>query len=130
MSMNPNESDLWFAARRLPRAPQYVNENDLSEGEVYFAVSYLDDAMLIPELTPLVFLGRRLEGDDEESMLHFQDYDSYRQGVRWKELRSPDVQGVHGTVLSIESGGSTDVSDYEHALEILLRCSLRRTTVK
>ena len=120
------ESGLLFPARQLSRSQKHVDESDLREGEVYFTVSYLDDDMRIPLLTPVVFLGRRLESDDAEGMLHFQDYDSYRQGVRWNDLQPDDIRGVHGTITSIESGESTDVSDFEHALESLLRCSLRR----
>jgi hypothetical protein len=130
MNENDKKSPLRFDARDLPRSQESIDESDLQEGETYFWVYYLDEKMLIPELTPIVFLGRHLEGDDAQDLLHFQDYDSYRQGVRWAggqtEVSEVDVTGVHATVTSIKSGESTDVCSYEQALDSLLKCSLRR----
>jgi hypothetical protein len=118
---------VWFDAREVPRFQEPVEEGELRVGEVYFTVSYLDEDMLVPELVPVAFLGRQLDGDDIEGMLYFQDYDSYRQGVRWAESCT-EVSGVNATIFSIKSGESTDVFDYERALESLLKCSLRRRT--
>ena len=43
---------------------QPVSAADLHEGSVCFAVTYVDDDMLIPTMEILVFIGKNLETDD------------------------------------------------------------------
>ena len=61
---------------------EYVQPSGL--GETYFAVHFLDDQMLVPELDPLVFIGRNLEPGDS-GRLYFQDATSYISGIRYEE---------------------------------------------
>jgi hypothetical protein len=55
-----------FPGRDLPPFGEYVKFEDHVVGEVYFRVGYLDEQLLVPEVTPLVFVGRDL---DEENRL-------------------------------------------------------------
>ena len=45
---------LRFRARDLKPYGEYVQPSGLVEGEIYFAVHFLDDQMLVPELDPVV----------------------------------------------------------------------------
>ena len=71
MSSHTNRSSLRFDARDLSPFQECVDEKDLREGEIYFTVSFLDEDMAVPELKPVVFLGRQLDGDNVEGMLYF-----------------------------------------------------------
>ena len=46
-----------FEARDLKPYGEYVKSSSLVEGKTYFAVHFLDDQMLVPELDPVVFIG-------------------------------------------------------------------------
>src|SRR5437899_1017103 len=74
---------LHFAGRDLKPYDEFAAASDLSEGETYFIVHFLDDRMLVPELRPLVFIGRDREPEDA-NMLYFQDAGSYIAGVRYE----------------------------------------------
>jgi hypothetical protein len=50
-----------FEARELPPYVEHVEANALQQGDVYFIALFLDDEMLVPELKPVVFVGRNLE---------------------------------------------------------------------
>jgi hypothetical protein len=52
--------NLYFPARELTPYAEYVEADDLTVGKVYFDVTFLDKQMLVPELRPLVFVGRDL----------------------------------------------------------------------
>ena len=95
----------------------------LPEGETYFAVHFLDDQMLVPELDPLVFIGRNLEPGDF-GRLYFQDADSYRSGNRYGK-RGDRKDGGEIKIHVVEEN-TPFVLEFERALDELLRCSLRR----
>jgi hypothetical protein len=52
--------NLHFAGREVPRYAEHAAAMTLIEGKVYFQVHFLDRELTIPELTPLVFIGRNL----------------------------------------------------------------------
>lgn len=75
-----------FEARDLKDYAEPVSLKALRINGVYFSVQFLDEEMLIPILNPLIFLGRNLcKGD--HGLLDFQDFDSYRQGVRLRSSK-------------------------------------------
>ena len=84
-----------------------------------FAVHFLDDDMLVPELRPLVFIGWNLEADDA-SRLYFQDADSYLNGVRHGDGKEADIHCVEDK--------TPFVFEFDRALDVLLRCSIKRQT--
>ncbi|HVQ28045.1 MAG TPA: hypothetical protein VMV21_00600, partial [Vicinamibacteria bacterium] len=71
----------YFEGRELQSYGEYVRAAQLVEGRVYFQVSYLDQDSAIPELVPLVFVGRNL--DPQQHGLYFQDASSYLAGERY-----------------------------------------------
>lgn len=115
------ESDLLSEQRELNAYPEPVSLSDLEEGSFYFVVTYADAERLIPVMDTRVFVGRNLEAGDE-GKLYFQDADSYLEGLRYGSPEEDDC-----TIFYTDSESQLDhVFDFEHALEELMRCSLRR----
>ena len=111
-----------FEARELPANSEHYPASRLRDGEVYFRVSFCDQDLLIPQLEPLVFIGRDLGVDDTDiGFLYFQDVRSYSNGTRFGT--PSDDEPMFERFLESQSSG---VFDYENALNALLRCSLRR----
>lgn len=106
-----------FEARDLKPYGEYVESSGLVEGETYFAIHFLDDQMLVPELVPLVFIGRNLEPGDS-GRLYFQEADSYLSGIRYGDRGETEIHVVEEN--------SPFVFEFERALDVLLNCSLRR----
>jgi hypothetical protein len=107
-----------FEERELKPHAETVLPDELQVGSVYFAVNFVDDAMLIPVMEPKVFIGRDLD-PDRPGRFHFQDLDSYRRGVRF-ESSTEDDEAV------FETGTEKHLFEYEKALDVLMRCALRR----
>jgi hypothetical protein len=78
--------------------------------------------MLIPAMEPRVFIGRNLDVNDE-GLVYFQNIDSYRQGIRYHS----GANNRDSTFYSGKEGETNHVFEFERALDVLLRCSLRRT---
>jgi len=77
--------------------------------------------MLIPIMEAWVFAGRKLDrNDEEENHLYFQDVGSYREGIRY------DSATDENSCFQIATENVKHIFDYEHALDLLLMCSLRR----
>lgn len=116
-----------FEGRELTPWTAYVPADELRVGDLYFVVSFHDKEMTIPSLSPVVFVGRDLEGGDKGE-LYFQDYESFRDGRKLSDPPSA-AKGSRfpvGTVLKVSADDEATVHDFEQALESLLRCSLRR----
>jgi|SRR5689334_351447 hypothetical protein len=110
-----------FESRNLTPYAEPVEASTLKTGTVYFFLNYTDSEMLIPTLEPMVFVGRNLEPSDREQV-YFQDLDSYQQGIRYESASSESEA-------TFSAGSETEINhvfEYEHALDELMRCSLRR----
>ena len=107
-----------FEERELKPYAETVPPEDLKVGTVYFAVYFVDDEMLIPVVEPKVFIGSDLD-PERPGKFHFQDIDSYRQGVRY-ESSTEDDDAI------FETGTERHIFEYEKALDVLMRCALRR----
>jgi hypothetical protein len=107
-----------FEARELKPYAETVPTDELEIGEIYFAVDFFDDEMLIPFLEPKVYIGRNLDPEEEDAF-YFQDLDSYQAGVRFETAAEDDE-------VTFETGTERHLFDYESALEVLMSCSLRR----
>jgi hypothetical protein len=111
-----------FERAELKPYAEPISASELAIGAVYFAVTCVDDDMLIPTVETLVFVGRNLSPDDVEQV-YFQDVDSYRDGVR-HDSASEDHPA------SFQSGSEKEMKHiftYENALDELMPCSLRRS---
>jgi hypothetical protein len=98
---------------------------DLYEGTIYFAVNYIDGQMLIPVMETLVFIGRDLEQGDA-GQVYFQDVTSYLQSVKY-DWSTTDARA------SFYAGSENEIGhifEYEHALNNLLWCLLRRQNTR
>jgi len=112
---------VYFSGRELTPYAEPVLSKELQEGKVYFAVNYVDEQMLIPVVETLVFVGRNLEPGDA-GKVYFQDVESFREGVRYGS-------DSEGELAKFETGSENmldHIFDYERALDVLMRCSLRR----
>lgn len=111
-----------FESRDLKPYSEPVRASDLREGTVYFSIGFLDgEEMLVPFLEPVVFVGKDLNPGDE-GILCFQDAASYRSGVRHGSAKSGDGSKFYEQ----PSDQLGFIFDFEHALDLLLACSLRR----
>lgn len=121
-------SHVFFPGRELPPWAEHVRPDDLVEHEVYFTVSFLDREMSIPELQAVVFLGRNLAPDDI-NRVYFQDASSYFDGTRpFDQLRGETRPDADAVVQSMQDSDCF-LMEYEKAVEVLLRCLLRRQAV-
>jgi hypothetical protein len=110
-----------FEARDLTREVKGYAEpvlpEHLREGQVYFAIVFLDKDMLVPTVEPRVFVGAKEELDGNK--LYFQDFVSYQRGVRFE---SPNAE-EEATFIT---GAGRYIFEYERALDVLMACALRR----
>ena len=113
-----------FEAREIKPYGEPVSASSLKVGDVYFSVQFVDRDTLLPNMETWVFLGRRLDAEDVEDRLYFQDLDSYRQGIRYDSENTEDAQFQVPTENNINH-----FYEYERALERLMECSLRRKKV-
>ncbi len=109
-----------FEARELKPYAEPVATGSLQEGEVYLSIQYADENLLVPVIETLVFAGRNLDNKDPE-LLYFQDAESYLQGIRYG---FDDAE--HASFQLGREGTINHIFEYEHALEELMKCFLRR----
>ncbi len=110
-----------FEARELKSAAEPVSVDELREGSIYFLVSFADEEMLIPTMETVVYIGEDLEPGDQDQV-YFQDIDSYNRGIRYGHEGD-------GHCALFQTGSRNElghVFTFEHALDELLACSLRR----
>jgi hypothetical protein len=109
-----------FESRDLKPYAEPVSTASLKEGEVYFSVQYADEGLIVPVIETLVFAGRNLDDKDPE-LLYFQDAESYWQGIRYGSDQAKKASFQLG-----REGKINHVFEYEHALDELMKCFLRR----
>ena len=110
-----------FEARDLKPYAEPVVASQLEEGEVYFSVVFVDDDMAIPVMRTWVFAGKTFDEEIREDRLIFQDVESYLQGVRYDSDNESE-----GEFHLQQQRYVNHIFEYEHALEVLMSCSLRR----
>ena len=52
---------MYFEAPKLKEYAEPVSATELREGDVYFALNYVDCDLLVPVVETVVFIGRDLE---------------------------------------------------------------------
>ena len=109
---------MYFEGRELKEFAEPVDPGQLMVGKTYFSLNFVDIELLIPMLEAVVFAGRNLEKGDED-ILYFQDVDSYRSGIRY-------ASGGDAVFQSGPAKQCGHIYEFEHALDQLLACSLRR----
>ncbi len=114
-----------FEERELKPHAEPIPASELKEGSVYFSLTFVDDEMLIPTMETLIFAGRDLD-TNFSGRLYFQDIDSYRNGVRYESA----AEGDYATFYECTEDNLNNIFDFEHALDVLLGCSLKRRGIK
>lgn len=110
-----------FEARDLKSYAEPVILENLAAGNVYFAVQYSDPELLMPQVRPLIYLGRNLNHLNAD-LFYFQDLDSFRMGIRYDS----DFETKRDEFELCDSNGGAYIFEFEKALEELMRCGLRR----
>jgi hypothetical protein len=128
-----------FEARELKDYAVSVEEADLKVGKTYFLVWFFDEAMLIPELNAMVYLGYGISEDDPDRYI-FQDAGSYMAGQGYEEfldddssdedIKDDDGVAIEAELQALSKSELGGVYEFEEALNVLLRCSVRRTELK
>jgi hypothetical protein len=113
---------MYFEGRELHSYSEPVSLDRLKVGQVYFLVGFIDDKMLVPMFDAYVFIGRDLEPEDQ-GQLYFQTFASHKQGLTWSSSTADDGQEF----LCQPENQLGMLFEYEHALNELLKCSLRRS---
>ena len=118
---------VYFEGRELRPWSEYLESDDLKVGEVYFTLQYLDSQTFIPQLIPLVFIGKNLDPGDDD-MLYFQETSSYIGGVRPYEDGATwgAEPGALEVVVHTMKSRDCRAMTYDSALNDLLLCALRR----
>src|ERR1700683_1921166 len=92
-----------------------------TRSEFYYTVQYADDRLLVPFVSTWVFLGRKLDPEDVDEMLYFQDVDSFQDGVCYGAPDNKDAR-IH----VYRDDEIKFFFEFEKAIEELMKCSLRR----
>jgi hypothetical protein len=110
-----------FEARELKPYAEPIAASALKEEGIYFFVNFVDEEMLVPTMTTVVYIGENLDSDDE-NQVYFQDIDSFNRGVRYGDEADSDSA-------LFQKGSKSELNHvftFESALDVLLACSLRR----
>lgn len=112
---------MYFNGKELKPFAEPVKADFLELQGVYYAVSFADERMAIPVMHTVVFIGENLNEDDAD-VLYFQDIDSFNAGATFASLDGDS----HAMVITVKRHELNGIYDYNEALEILMRCQLRR----
>ena len=112
--MKFEERDL---TREVKGYAEPVLPEHLRDGEVYFALVFLDKDSLVPTMEPRVFVGMKAESDGNK--LYFQDFGSYQRGIRFESPNADEEA-------SFIAGAGRFIFEYERVLDVLMACALRR----
>src|SRR6266404_1475194 len=113
-----------FEGRELKPYGEPVSASSLKVGDVYFSIQFADRDVLLPIMETWVYVGRKLDPEDTENRLYFQDVESYQQGVRYESATAENAQFQ----VQLEQY-LNHIFEHERALEQLMACSLRRRKV-
>lgn len=120
---------LRFQAQRLGPRPEPLALEALEVGSVCFSVTFSDQEKMLPTMEPVVFIGNDLcRGDNGK--IYLQDWNSYQRDVRYSESSAADPDMESASFFSAPMIEVDYLFDYDHALEELMRCSLRRRLVE
>ncbi len=108
-------------ARQLPDYAEPVEENKLIVGQTYFSVQFLDEDLVIPIVEPVVYLGQSTSESTQDRRLQFQYARSCFSVECGNALAADEV-----VIFSQAASQCGHIFEFEQALDVLLRCSLRR----
>jgi hypothetical protein len=112
--------------REIAGYAEPVEFEKLVKGEVYFALQFADEQLLIPNLEALIFLGRNLAEQSAEDLFFFQNFESYRNGLRFESVTTDERSYFY----VLRKNGMNHIFEYGKALDLLLECGVRRGAVE
>ena len=104
----------------LPAYAEPVKAVELEIGETYFAVQYLDEDLLFPTVETLILADKKHDADGA-AIFCFQDLGSYKAGIPFGSADADSALFYSQSEQNLEH-----IFDFEHALDELIRCALRR----
>ena len=107
--------------RDLKPYAEPVTPSELQVGSIYFFVNFADEEMLTPTMATMIYIGENLESGDK-NQVYFQDLDSFNRGVRYGDKDDAN----HALFQAGSENELGHVFDFDHALDVLLSCSMRR----
>jgi hypothetical protein len=110
-----------FEERELKNYAEPIEASALVTGRIYFSVQFADEDLSVPIMGTWAFAGKSLRSGDKDDILYFQDAESYLQGIRFG---TPEANEAKFQIARPNS--LNHIFDYEHALDELMRCALRR----
>ncbi len=69
--------------------PAPISYRELVQGEIYYLVVFADESMKVPLMDTLIYLGEE-KGNDGESLFLFQEYETYKAGLRIESAEAED----------------------------------------
>ena len=114
---------MWFPGRQLRDYAIPVAIDELELGNIYFKVVFLDADCKIPEWFTLVFVEKRASAGNP-TLYYFQDVGSYLSGLRHTDKTIDGEVQLH----YFEETGINGIYGFDEALDIMLKCSLRRNS--
>lgn len=101
-------------------SPLGMTSAELVVGQVYFSVSYVDDACCKPIVDSLVYIGKDI-GGEVSGALYFQDLESFHHAGSVIDKPNNDA-----TVIETEAEPPPNLFDLRGVLDELARCAARR----
>ncbi len=120
---------MYFKGREIQSYAIPVQEEELVEGEVYFILTFSDPDLCIPIMRTVIYLGRRLKGDEREHVkdsayLYFEDI---RDNKRQRSAGRSKAERQPGLIYRYTKKTLNNVFIFERALDLLMKSSLNRT---
>lgn len=108
-------------ARDLPDAAEPISVDDLAIGEIYFAVRFADEQLLVPIVEPIVYIGKDLEPGDE-GLHYFQDAETRLAGVDYESA----IRNDGASLYPFRASELNYIFTFRKAIDRLLVCAVRR----
>lgn len=114
-----------FPERQLLKHATPVSASELVVGKEYFIANFVDAEMLIPEVQAIIFVGTDIPTNGSDEFV-FQDASSFFKGIKPEDATAD--QPVH--LFACPASGLSSIYAFDAALDVLLRCALRRAARK
>jgi hypothetical protein len=85
---------MWFDGRELKPYIEPVGSDRLVVGEIYYRIGLIGNKQAAIYLSPHVYMGKNIFGDDQKIFLYFQDAESYLDGRRCDKESDSDHVSV------------------------------------
>lgn len=100
--------------------------SNLSEGWLYFMLSYTDGDSLFPVIDPMIYLGKNIDTEDPEDRWYFQDAESYALYGAYPRLLQSHADNREVELYTFRDIDLIHVKDFQEICAELQECKRRR----